>query len=81
MSFQTHINSAPPPSKQKMHQIGYTANGFNYNEMVETSHIVDEISAINISKIMSILLSKHPAGTNIVLQTILDKGLQNVEVP
>jgi len=80
MGFQTHINREPPLSKQNFHQIDYTANGVSCKGNVRTSQIKDEKSAISISMIMSFLLSKHPAETEIILQSILDRGLQNVEV-
>ncbi|ENW00927.1 hypothetical protein F938_00443 [Acinetobacter bereziniae LMG 1003 = CIP 70.12] len=79
MSFQTKVEKVLPKGKQNMHLIGYVANGVNSAEYMKSSQISSDDGGIDRREIMRILLSKHPAQTEILLHAVSDIGLQESE--
>ena len=79
MGFQTHINRELPPGKQNMHLIGYFANGVNCTACIKSSQITADDGGIDRREIMRILLSKHPAETEILFYAVSDIGPQESE--
>jgi len=79
MSFQTKVEKDMPKGKQNMHLIGYVANGINCAAYIKSSQITADDGGIDRSEIMRILISKHPAQTEILLHAVSDIGLQESE--
>lgn len=79
MGFQTKIENDLPKGKQNMHLVGYVANGVNCAAYIKSSQITADDGGIDRHEVMLILLSKHPAGTEILFHAVSDIGPQESE--
>lgn len=79
MGFQTQVKRDLSGGKQNMHLIGYVADSVNCAVYVRSSQISDGNGAIDRCEVMRLLLSKHPAGAEILFHAISDIGLQDID--
>ncbi|WOE32159.1 MULTISPECIES: hypothetical protein [unclassified Acinetobacter] len=76
MAFQTQVHINMRSGKQNMHMAGYFADNVAHNAYIESSRITNGDGAIDKDEVIRILLAKHPVGTEILLLSISNLGLQ-----
>lgn len=79
MGFQTEVKRDLLGGKQNMHLIGYMADSIGCSVYIKSSQITDGNGAIDRREVMRLLLSKHPANTEILLHAVSNIGLQDTD--